>query len=671
MTSPNPTAGRYQLQARIGQGATGVVYEAIDPDRARHVAVKVMLPDVAQDAASREHFLREARAVSRLSHRHLATVYEVAGSDEPAFVAMERLRGRTLAERLTASPAPTLAESLEIVEQLCLGLQFAHEHGLVHRNVTPANIWLLEDGSVKLVDFGLPPASAPTVRDSRALIRRVAYLSPEQIAAKPVDGRADIFAAGVVLFELVTGRRPFEADSVTGIFDKVVNASADHVQALVPAEAGRVDEVLGRALAKDPGQRYPDALEMAADLTLTRLELIGSSRPHVVAEAPAVAPLPAVEERAFVGYPGAEAPGPRAEAPESRADAPASRAEAPGPRAEAAGAWAEAPGTWTGTPEPPQSPQWDLPSEAWDSTPLPQGLGAANVPESWQTGDALGYNAATAPTLFARLRATIEAQSPIALVAVGAAVALAVLVGVWLAVRTPTPLPVTGGGGASANRGKPPVAGVAVAQMRIESSPADAEVFLNGASLGTRTPADIPAERLRNAELRLVKPGYAPLAVRLTPADIAKKTMSFPLVAEAALITVSASAPFEFEVLSGRTVVSRAATSHRFTVRGEQTLRVRAPDYYLDRAVTIPAGKPAVTLSVPALGRLSVRVSPALERCRVSVGGRDFGTPPFPPVPYQAIVAGNHRVELKCEDEAVIQQIVTVEAARDRAAIFR
>jgi hypothetical protein len=124
-------------------------------------------------------------------------------------------------------------------------------------------------------------------------------------------------------------------------------------------------------------------------------------------------------------------------------------------------------------------------------------------------------------------------------------------------------------------------------------------------------------------------------------------------------------------VVSGRTVISRAATSHRFTLRGEQTVRVRAPQYYLDRAVTIPAGKPAVTLVVPALGRLSVRVSPVLERCRVLVGGREFGTPPYPPVPYQAIVAGAHRVQLVCPDGATREETVTVEAARDRAAIFR
>jgi hypothetical protein len=181
----------------------------------------------------------------------------------------------------------------------------------------------------------------------------------------------------------------------------------------------------------------------------------------------------------------------------------------------------------------------------------------------------------------------------------------------------------------------------------------------------------IPVDRLRNAELRLVKPGYNPLVVRVTPEDAARSALSLQLVQEAPEIVVSGSAPFEFEVLSGRTVISRANTSHRFTIRGDQTLRVRAPEYYLDRAVTIPPGKPAVTLFVPPLGRLSVRVSPLLERCRVSVDGREFGTPPYPPVPYQSIVAGAHRVQLTCPDGGVRTENVTVEAARDRAAVFR
>lgn len=629
MTPPLTTAGRYQLQARIGQGATGVVYEAVDPDHARHVAVKVLLPDVAQDASRRQQFLRETRAVGKLRHRHLAAVYDVAANDETPFVAMERLRGLTLAERLTTAPAPTLVESLEIVEQVCLGLEFAHEHGIVHRNVSPANIWLLEDGSVKLADFGLPSASAPTAGDTRRLIGRVAYLAPEQITGGAVDGRADIFAVGVVLYELVTGRRPFEAESVAAMLEKVIGQTPDPVAGRISDQAARLEEVCRLALAKDPASRYHDALEMAADLTLVRLALIGG--------ADAAETAPEEEKTVVFAPPAAEAPGPRA--PHGP--------EAPPPYSE----------------------------ETWESTPLPQGLGGVRDPQTWRAAERTASEAPEAhdaPGAAERLRSAIESavrRSPVAMAAAVAAVLLAATAGAWLAWRTPAPPAGTAGAGASGSTPQPPTA--ASAQVRLESTPADAEVFVNGVSLGVRTPAAVPAERLRNAELRLVRPGYDPLVVQVTPEDAAREALSFELAAEAPPIVVTGSAPFAFEVVSGRTVISRAATSHRFTIRGDQALRVRAPDYFLDRAVTIPPGKPAVTLYVPPLGRLSVRVSPALERCRVSVGGREFGTPPYPPVPYQSIVAGVHRVQLTCPDGSVRAQNVTVEAARDRAAVFR
>jgi serine/threonine protein kinase len=650
MTTPLPSAGRYQLHARIGQGATGVVYEAVDPDRARQVAVKVLLPDVAQDGPRRQQFLRETRAVAKLRHRHLAAVYDVAGNDESPFVAMERLRGRTLAERLTMTPAPTLLESLEIVEQVCLGLQFAHEHGIVHRNVTPANIWLLEDGSVKLTDFGLPSASAPTAGDTRRLIGRVAYLAPEQITGSTADGRADIFSTGVVLYELVTGRRPFEADSVAAMLEKVIGQPHDPVLARIPAEAERLEEVCRLALAKDPERRYRDALSMAADLTFVRLELLGGVvAPEAAPEESS--PEPEVEP-GVPAYSGADSLRQGYGGPPE----PHAKAEAPGPQ----------------RPYNPQTsydlqPPSSLPApyseETWESTPLPQGLGGLHDPQKWRSAG-----------LAERLRATIEStirENPVVMLAGAAAVGLAIVVGAWLAWRTP-PIPSGAGQTAgTANARTPPPATAARAEVRLESTPADAEVFLNGVALGAKTPVAIPIDRLRNAELRLVKPGYDPLVVRVTPEDVARQALSLQLVEEAPPIVVSGSAPFAFEVLSGRTVISRAATSHRFTVRGDQTLRVRAPDYYLDRSVTIPPGKPAVTLYVPPLGRLSVRVSPSLERCRVSVDGREFGTPPFPPVPYQSVVAGAHRVQLTCPDGSVRTENVTVEAARDRAAVFR
>ena len=157
-----PLVGRYQLQERLGRGTASVVYRATDPVQSRQVAVKVLPAEVGRDPGVRDRFLLEAEAVARLHHRHIVAVREFAVDDENAFLAMELLYGTTLAERLTMTPALTLAESLEIVDQICVGLQYAHEHGVVHRNVKPANVFLQDDGSVKLLDFGLTTGAADT-----------------------------------------------------------------------------------------------------------------------------------------------------------------------------------------------------------------------------------------------------------------------------------------------------------------------------------------------------------------------------------------------------------------------------------------------------------------------------------------------------------------------------
>jgi eukaryotic-like serine/threonine-protein kinase len=663
MSAPSMTAGRYRLHTRLGQGAIGVVYAAIDPDRQREVAVKVMLPDVAQDAVSREHFLRESRAISRLRHRHLATVYEAAGADEETpWLAMELLRGTTLAARLTVSPPPTLVDSLEIIDQLCVGLQCAHEHGLVHRNVTPANIWLFDDGSVKLADFGLPPTSAPTLVDPRAMVGRVAYLSPEQIATgAPVDGRADIFSAGVVLFELVTGRRPFEAESITGIFDKVINEAAPSIGNLLPRAATPLQAILQRALDKDPARRYADPFEMAAELTEVRLALLDAE-----AGAPDLEAATATFEDTVIRSPETRAtvrsdvqtvvtrpaavPAPIEPAPtESGRRHDVTRVD-PSPELTAALAARMAAAS---------APYHDL-----DSMRAEQPLfGTTGVDTG--TGTSPGGLVAWLRLQVEVLGASVR-ENPLVAAGAGLAVLLAVVMGAWLMSRTPT-TPVTERPRTS--RGTTPP--VPTAEVRIESEPADAELFLNGAALGLRTPATLPVDRLRGAEVRATKEGFDPATVRVAETDLTQRRLVLRLAPEAPPVVITASAPFAFEVVSGRTVLSRAATSHRFTVRSDQPVRVRAPEYFLDRPLTIAPGRTQMAFSVPALGRLSVRTTPSLERCRVSIAGRDFGSPPYPPIQYQPIVAGVHRVQLTCEDGSTRQESVTVEAARDRSVTFR
>ena len=199
--------GPYRIITRLGRGAMGVVYRAVDSRTGRDVALKVM-SDIGDDVAA-TRFTREGEAVSRMVHRNIVTVYEAGVMEQCPYIAMELLEGITLAQRMAGDEPLSLDAKLDIVAQLCEGLQYAHDHGVVHRDVKPANVWLLKNGGVKLLDFGLAKVAGSTVTRAGCVVGSVAYMSPEQLSGIDVDGRSDLFAAGVILYELLTGQRPF------------------------------------------------------------------------------------------------------------------------------------------------------------------------------------------------------------------------------------------------------------------------------------------------------------------------------------------------------------------------------------------------------------------------------------------------------------------------------
>src|SRR4051794_22862613 len=215
--------GRYKVLERVGRGSMGVVYRAHDPTLDREVAVKVMFGDFAENEVARQRFFREARAAARLQHVNIVTVFEFAEYDGMPYIVMEFLRGMSVAERLRLHRPLSLADTIDTIRQLCCGLEFAHESGVVHRGVNPANIWLCSDGTVKLLDFGIAKSDQSAITALDDLIGSPAYMSPEQIAGRGVDRRTDIFSVGVVLYELITGHRPFEGESPTAVMMKIVN----------------------------------------------------------------------------------------------------------------------------------------------------------------------------------------------------------------------------------------------------------------------------------------------------------------------------------------------------------------------------------------------------------------------------------------------------------------
>src|SRR4051812_24672093 len=273
--------GRYQILDRVGQGGMGVLYRAIDPALDREVAIKLMLGDFADDIEQlRPRFQREARAIAKLQHRNIVTVFEFAEDAGVPYIVMEFLRGTSLSARPKAEPPLTIVEKLDIVAQLCDGLGYAHEQGIVHRDVKPANILLLGDGSVKLLDFGIAKLTTSNLTRQGDVLGSPAYMSPEQImGADTIDGRSDVFSAGVVLYELLAGRRPFEGDTTPTIVMKILNTEPPSLDALDATIPAAVASAVTRALQKEPAKRFDTATDFARELHALRRSLSGELTP--------------------------------------------------------------------------------------------------------------------------------------------------------------------------------------------------------------------------------------------------------------------------------------------------------------------------------------------------------------------------------------------------------
>ncbi|HET9577309.1 MAG TPA: serine/threonine-protein kinase [Usitatibacter sp.] len=271
--------GRYRVVSELGQGAMGVVYRAEDPELGRIVAIKTIgLSGTAQEQdVHQARFRQEARAAGAVSHPAIVTIYDVGREGDLAFIAMEYVEGREL-RQLIREGALTPARSLEIAALVADGLAFAHERGVIHRDIKPGNIMVLPDGRVKIMDFGIAHLQESDVKtQSGVLLGSPQYMSPEQVAGQALDGRADIFSLGVVLYEMLTGVKPFDAADLTQLLFWVVNLPhkppSERNASLPPV----IDYIIARALKKNAHERYATAAEFARDLRDCLPEVSASS----------------------------------------------------------------------------------------------------------------------------------------------------------------------------------------------------------------------------------------------------------------------------------------------------------------------------------------------------------------------------------------------------------
>src|SRR5689334_2827301 len=264
--------GRYEIVAELGRGAMGAVFRARDPRIDRTVAIKtIAVPaGAAKDFEHyRQRFFREAQAAGRLSHPGIVTIYDV-GEDEAAhtpFIVMECVDGESL-DRLVTAASGTLprASTLELVQHIAEALDYAHGQGIVHRDIKPANVMVTAAGQPKIADFGIAKLALAETTLPGQVVGTPAYMSPEQLNGKAVDGRSDLFSLGVIAYWLLTGIKPFDGDTLTEICVQVVTKDPTPPSQVAPGISQDHDYVLGRALAKDPALRYQRGSEFAADL---------------------------------------------------------------------------------------------------------------------------------------------------------------------------------------------------------------------------------------------------------------------------------------------------------------------------------------------------------------------------------------------------------------------
>jgi serine/threonine-protein kinase len=266
------TIGRYEIRGVIGRGMMGVVYEAFDPELARPVALKsIQLTFTAspeQQDQFDQRFLAEARAAAGLSHPAVVVVHDV-GRDPATgrpFIAFERLHGRPLDELVRDEGPLDWRRALELAARVARALHVAHERGIVHRDIKPANLMVLDDGQPKIMDFGIAKLPALELTSTGQFMGTPSYVSPEQLATQPLDGRSDLFSLGAVLYFMLTGRVAFDGGTIPATLALVTFRDPEPPSRVTPGLPPGVDELVARALAKNPADRHASALELAEDL---------------------------------------------------------------------------------------------------------------------------------------------------------------------------------------------------------------------------------------------------------------------------------------------------------------------------------------------------------------------------------------------------------------------
>ncbi len=268
--------GKYELHQLLGEGAMGIVWKAYDTVLRRYVALKLLSSSFRKTQDMHERFLREARAAGAIQHANIVTVYDLGESEGQLYIAMELVEGRDLADMIALRDPLALERKLDITIEVLTGLHFAHQRGVIHRDVKPSNVRVMPDGRVKIMDFGIARLQKADATGSGAVVGTPTYMAPEQITNGAITAATDVFSVGCMLYELLSYQRPFQAESVHGVLYQVLTTEPRALRTVAPSIPAALERVVAKAMNKVPHERYESAGQMMATLQQIRSALSGA-----------------------------------------------------------------------------------------------------------------------------------------------------------------------------------------------------------------------------------------------------------------------------------------------------------------------------------------------------------------------------------------------------------
>ena len=268
--------GKYELHQLLGEGAMGIVWKAYDTVLRRYVALKLLSSSFRKTKDMQERFLREARAAGAIQHANIVTVYDLGEAEGQLYIAMELVEGRDLSDMIALRDPLALERKLDITIEVLAGLHFAHQRGVIHRDVKPSNVRVMPDGRIKIMDFGIARLQKADTTGSGAIVGTPTYMAPEQITNGAITPATDVFSTGCLLYELLSYQRPFEAESVHGVLYQVLTTEPRPLRTVAPSIPAALERVVAKAMNKVPHERYESAGQMMSTLQQIRAALSGA-----------------------------------------------------------------------------------------------------------------------------------------------------------------------------------------------------------------------------------------------------------------------------------------------------------------------------------------------------------------------------------------------------------